>query len=190
MRTVLPASSKRASVALRSLKINGRTISDQQLISERFNEFFCSRGANLASKFDNSAPSSFSRFLKRHVSPSTYLDVPNLMEITNVINYLNINKAVGYDSISPFFLRIASIILPPYIQVFIDCCFANGIFPKNATTTKIVPIFKKGERDNPTNYRPISILTSFVKIFERIIYNSVITFLNKHKVILDTQYGF
>ena len=84
MRTVLPASSKQASVALHSLKINGRTVSDQQLISERFNEFFCSIGANSASKFDNSAPSSFSRFLKRHVSPSIYLDVPNLPEIINV----------------------------------------------------------------------------------------------------------
>ena len=190
MRTVLPASSKRASVALHSLKINDRTVCDQQLISERFNEFFCSMGANLASKFDNSAPSSFSRFLKRHVSPFIYLDVPSLTEIINVINSLNINKAVGYDSISPFFLRITSTTLAPYIQVFIDCCFANGIFPENATTAKIVPIFKKGERDNPTNYRPISILTSFAKIFERIIYKRLITFLNKHKVILDTQYGF
>ena len=97
---------------------------------------------------------------------------------------------MGYDSISPFFLRIGSTILAPYIQVFIDSCFANGIFPQNATTAKIVSIFKKGERDNPTNYRPISLLTSFAKIFERIIYKRLITFLNKHIVILDTQYGF
>ena len=96
------------------------------------------------------------------------------------------DKAVGYDSIPPFFLRTASTTLAPYIQVFIDCCFANSIFFKNATTAKIVPIFKKGECDNPTNYRPISILTSFAKIFERIIYKRLITFLNKHKVIIDT----
>ena len=190
MRAILSASSKRASVAIHSLKINGRAVSDQQLISERFNEFFCFIGANLASKFDNSAPSSFSRFLKRHVSPSLYLDVSNITKIINVINSLNINKAVGCDSMSPFFLRTASTTLAPYIQVFIDCCFANGIFPENTTTAKIVSIFKKGERDNPTNYRPISILTSFAKIFERIIYRRLITFLNKHKVILDTQYGF
>ena len=190
MRTILPASSKRASVAPHSLKINGHTVCDQQLISERINEFFCSKGANSASKFDNSAPSSFSRFHKRHVFPSIYLDVNNLTEIINVINSLNINKAVDYDSISSFFLRTASTTLAPYIQVFIDCCFANGIFPENATTAKIVPIFKKGERDNPTNYRPISILTSFAKIFERIIYKRLITFLNKHKVILDTHMAF
>ena len=115
-----PCFFKRASVALYSLKINGRTVSDQQLISEQFHEFFCLIGANLASKFDNSAPSSFLRFLKCHVSPFIYSDVTHLTEIINVINSLNINKAVGYDSVSPFFLRIASTILVPYIQVFID----------------------------------------------------------------------
>ena len=176
--------------SIHSLKSNGCTVSDQQLISEQFNELFCSLGANLASKFDNAAPSSFSRFLKCHVSPSIHLDVPHLTEIINVIDSLNINKAVGYDSVSPFFLRIASTILVPYIQVFIDCCFANGIFPENATTATMVPIFKKGERDNPTNYRPISILTGFAKIFERIIFKRLITFLNKHKVMQDIQYGF
>ena len=49
---------------------------------------------------------------------------------------------------------------------------------------------QKGERDNSTNYRPISILTGFAKIFKRIIYKRLITFLNKRKVMLDTQYGF
>ena len=61
MRSVLPASSKRASVALHFLKINDRTVSDQQLISEQFNDFFCSIGANLASKYDNSAPVAYSQ---------------------------------------------------------------------------------------------------------------------------------
>ena len=101
LRSVLSASSKRASVALHSIKINGRAVSDQQVISEQFNEFFCCIDANLASSFDNSAPSSFSKFLKRHVFSSIYLDVPNLTEIINVIISLNINKAMVYDSISP-----------------------------------------------------------------------------------------
>ena len=133
--------------------------------------FFCSIGANLASKFDNSAHSSYYKYLKRRVFTlhilGTYL---KLSEIINAINDLNINKAIGYDRISPYFLRIGSTILAPYIQVFIDYCFTNGIFPENGTTAKVVPIFKKGKRDNPTNYRPISILTCFAKIFERIIY--------------------
>ena len=68
--------------------------------------------------------------------------------------------------------------------------FINGIFPGNCTIARIVPIFKKGERDKPTNYRPISILSCFTKIFEKIIYKRLINFLNKHNVIQKTQYGF
>ena len=143
LRSVLPTSSKRAPVT--SLKINGRIVSNQQVITEQFDEFFCSIGANLASKFDNSAHSSYYKYLKRRVSPSIYLNVglPELSEIINTINDLNINKAIGYDHISPYFLRTGSTILAPYIQVFINYCFTNGIFPENGTTAKVVPIFKK-----------------------------------------------
>ena len=73
-----------------------------------------------------------------------------------------------------------------YIQAFIEFCFTKGVFPKNCATAKIVPIFKKGESDKFTNYRPISILTCFSKIFEGCVNN----FFNKHNIIINTQYGF
>ena len=53
-----------------------------------------------------------------------------------------------------------------------------------------VPLFKNGKREEPTNYCPISILSSFSKIFEEIIYRRQISSLNKHNVIQKTQYGF
>ena len=90
----------------------------------------------------------------------------------------------------PFFLRIASSVIIPYLQVFIQFCFTEGAFPKNCTIARIVPIFKKGERDKPTNYRPISILTCFSKIFEKLLYKRIYNFLNKHNVIINSQYGF
>ena len=49
---------------------------------------------------------------------------------------------------------------------------------------------KKGERDKPTNYRPISILTCFSKIFEGLLYKRLNNFLNKHNIIINSQYGF
>ena len=55
---------------------------------------------------------------------------------------------------------------------------------------KAPTIWAKGERDKPTNYRPISICTCFSKIFEGLLYKSINNFLNKHKVIINSQYGF
>ena len=88
------------------------------------------------------------------------------------------------------FFRITSSFIIPYLQVFIEFCFTDGVFPKNCTIARIVPIFKKGERDKLKNYRPISVLTCFSKIFEGFLYKRINNFLNKHNVIINSQYDF
>ena len=190
IRSVLPASPDCASAIPLSLKIYEHTITNDQAISEHFNEFFCSIDANLAHKFNQSAPNSLSQYLEQRVSSSIYLDVPNLSEIINAIQALSLNKSIGHDNIPPYYLRIASSILAPYLQIFIDFCFTNGVFPETCTIAKIVPIFKKGERENPSNYRPISILTCFSKIHEQRIHKRWNSFFDKHGIIQHTQYGF
>ena len=62
--------------------------------------------------------------------------------------------------------------------------------PETCTIAKIVPIFKKGERDDPSNYRPISILTCFSKILKQIIHKRLISFFDKHGIIQRSHYGF
>ena len=63
-------------------------------------------------------------------------------------------------------------------------------FLKIVPLLKIIPIFKKGDRQSPTNYRPISILTCFSEIFEKLIHTRLTKFWTKHKVLTTTQYGF
>ena len=106
------------------------------------------------------------------------------------IQSLNMNKALGHDNLSPLFLKTARDIVAPFLQVFIDFSFENGIFPDNCKTAKIFPLPKKGDVNNPSNFRPISILSCFSKIYERVLYNRLVKFLAKHNVITPTQYGF
>ena len=87
-------------------------------------------------------------------------------------------------------MRIAATIISPYLQYFIDFFFKNGIFPESCTLAKVIPLYKKGNKLDPNNYRPISILTCFSKILERLIYNRLQQFLKKHSVIHKSQYGF
>ena len=65
-----------------------------------------------------------------------------------------------------------------------------GLFPDNLKTAKVVPVHKTGDKCNPSNYRPISLLTTFSKVFEKLIYSRAEAFLNKHSLIALTQYGF
>ena len=192
IRSTLPNGSKHSSPNIESLHINGNKIADSQQMANHFNDFFCNIGARLAKAQNISDTNSklFNKYLRDRISKSIYLDVPNYSEIINTIFSINMNKAVGHDNLPPFFLRVASTVITPYLHSFMEYSFINGIFPGNCTIARIVPIFKKGERDKPTNYRPISILSCFTKIFEKIIYKRLINFLNKHNVIQKTQYGF
>ena len=88
-------------------------------------------------------------------------------EIKNIIKSL---KLKNYDEIPP---RILKVSLPNIISPIIYFCnkaMSSGIFPTWLKFSQIVPIFKKGDKDKLTNYRPISLLTAFSKIFEKVIY--------------------
>ena len=109
-----------------------------------------------------------------------------MTELNNVIFFLDINKSYKHDQIPPYFLRIASSIITPFLHLFLQFSFTNGIFSVNSTIAKIIPIFKKGDRQDPSNYRPISILICFSKIFEKLIHTRLTKSWTKHNVRTST----
>jgi hypothetical protein len=82
----------------------------------------------------------------------------------------------------------------PYIisplTYIINKTLATGIFPLRLKYAQIHPIFKEGDTADITNYRRISLLTSFSKIFEKVIYKRLYTHFVKSKVFAPEQYGF
>ena len=65
----------------------------------------------------------------------------------------------------------------------------EGIFPSELKRAKVVPIFKSGESDKVLNYRPISVLSFFSKIFEKIMYNNVVNFMVKMIPFINISLG-
>ena len=130
-------------------------------------------------------------YLTSRISSSIFLDIPSMTEINNAISSLNTNKSYGHDQIPPYFLRIASPAITPFLHLFVQFSFTNGIFPENCTIAKIIPILKKGDCQRPIrNYRPISILSYFSKIFEKLIHTLLSKFWTKNNVLITNQYGF
>ena len=76
------------------------------------------------------------------------------------------------------------------LSELINCSFENGIFPEALKIARICPVFKNGEKHLFSNYRPISILPSFSKIFEKAIQNHLISFLETGNILVNNQYGF
>ena len=76
------------------------------------------------------------------------------------------------------------------LTYMINLSLTTGIFPEKLKLAKTIPIYKSGARDDMSNYRPISILSCISKVYERIVYDQTVSFLNKYKILNETQYGF
>ena len=85
-------------------------------------------------------------------------------------------------------LLINSIAKP--LEYLFNLCLANSEFPDNMKISIIKPVFKANDKKQIINYRPISLLPQISKIFEKIIYNRMMDFIYKNKIINDNQYGF
>ena len=66
----------------------------------------------------------------------------------------------------------------------------SGILPNDWLSANITPIFKKGDRTNPSNYRPISLTAICCKIMEHIVYHSIMEHLQNYNILYNYQYGF
>ena len=66
----------------------------------------------------------------------------------------------------------------------------EGVFPSELKLARVVPLLKSGDSSQITNYRPISILSFFSKIFERIMYNHIVDFMDSNCSIYKYQFGF
>ena len=190
LRPLLPGKSSKDSPLLQHITIQENKITNQQQILHEFNNFFSKIGEKLASKFDTNDEELLKRFLSSRVAPPIFLEPPRVNEVIVAITSLNFFKSFGHDDIPPFFLRTACCVLAPTLCYFVDNAFRLGIFPRICKIAKIVPLFKTGKTEKLTNYRPISILTCFSKIFEKLIYSRLISFFQKNSVLHDSQYGF
>ena len=75
------------------------------------------------------------------------------------------------------------------VHIF-NLSLSNGHFPTSMKIAKVIPLFKKGDALDVNNYRPIPLLSVFSKKMEKIIHTRVVSFLTKHNILSNTQFGF
>ena len=81
------------------------------------------------------------------------------------------------------------LISEPLTQL-INLSLTTGVFPDKLKVAKVIPIYKAENREHFSNYRPISLLTNFSKIFERVMYKRLITFVEQYEILYCYQFGF
>ena len=111
-------------------------------------------------------------------------------ELERVIASLNKNASAGYEEIPMLEIKqCMGYIIKPLVHIF-NVSFQSGIFPDQMKRAKIKPLFKKGDKQNMQNYRPISVLSVFSKVLEKLIYNRLLSFLKQHHILTKAQHGF
>ena len=102
-------------------------------------------------------------------------------EVKKLLKEIDIKKAVGVDTIPPKLIKISADIIAEPLTQAINCCLRQGIFPENAKVASIVPLDKgKPDKYGVLNYRPLSILNAFSKIYEKVIKNQLASYLDKY----------
>ena len=99
-------------------------------------------------------------------------------------------KTTGLDLVSSRLVKIASAAISSQLAVIFNQCIKQGLFPDDFKIGKVVPIFKSGIKEDPRNYRPISILSAFARILERLLYQQLYKYFTDNNLPGDKQWGF
>ena len=167
-------------------KINNIEVKDKEIISNEFNNYFVKIGSKLACKCQSSKNPL--QFVKSSLN-SIFISNITETEVTETILDLN-NSSPGYDEVPSIVLKQNIHMLIKPLTYLINSSINKGIFPNELKIAKVIPIFKSGDKTSIENYRPISVLSVFSKIFEKIMYNHLINFINKQDILYKYQFGF
>ena len=167
--------------------INNKITSDKQAVANGFNSFFINTGANLAKSIP-SDPRSPTTFIKRN--PQSMAIMPIIQDdVINVIRNLKASSP-GWDSISAVVVKATYTCFIEPLTHILNLSVMYGVFPSELKLAKVIPLFKANDPMLFSNYRPVSVLPVFSEIFERIMYNQLLSFINKHKLLYSYQFGF
>ena len=109
-------------------------------------------------------------------------------EIFDIISSLKNGGSV--EEIPCMFLKICKPHISGILSRLFNTCLEKGIYPDIFKIARITPVFKKGARDLLENHRPISILSHLTKIFDRLIFNRILSFFARYEILSENQYGF
>ena len=169
---------------------NNHKVTDIELIANHFNDYFTQIGPQMAQTVPVVNNVSFKHFLKDKIKTIFKFNPVDNPDIQKIILDLNSKTSSLHDNISTVLLKCIEPILTPILTLIINQSLNSGIFPKKLKIAKIVPLHKKDDIHTIENYRPISLLSSISKVFEKVVYLQLFTYFNENEYLCKNQYGF
>ena len=154
----------------------------------KLNTYFTEAGQRLSSNISSGSGSIYD-YLNRDFNNSMYQQNCTEQEVLKIVNK-KIIIIYGYRWIKyEFNKKVINNIIKPLTYIW-NKSFQEGGFPDNMKISKVIPILKYGDNSILSNYRPISLLSQFSKILEKLLERRLYCFLEKNMILDNCQYGF
>ena len=132
--------------------VNNETFTEPTAIANQLNHHFVNIGESLVTTISGSNDNDYLTYLKSPCPSSIYFYPTTPSEVMNMTSKLKINKANGYDDITPFFLKISANIIASPLSAILNQCIAFGYFPNKLKIAKVILVCKAGPTNQPGNY--------------------------------------
>jgi len=189
IRQIIPSKHNTNKTTISKIIENDVNITDPKKIANAFNNYFANIGINLGNTV-HSVETCHQDFMKTPLCNSFYIFPVTTAEIEDEISNLNNSKATGPYSIPTRILKILKIVLAKPLEILFNASFSTGIVPDYLKSANVIPVHKNGSQFLLNNYRPISLLSVFNKLLEKVMYKRLLKFLDTNKVFFDKQFGF
>ena len=178
-------------VQISQLNYGGKQLNSNKDMANAFNDFFTNVGTNL----DNEIPQAnikkdSTTYLRSRIDIDFEILPTTPQEINDLITSLDTSKSSGPCPISTKFLKLIATETSTILSEICNNSFREGIFPDLNKIAKVIPCHKKGSTKDVNNFRPISLLSIFSKIMEKLMASRLNRFLEEHSIIFPNQYGF
>ncbi|XP_045476376.1 uncharacterized protein LOC123682034 [Harmonia axyridis] len=124
------------------------------------------------------------------INKSFYLKPTTSTEIENLGKSIKNKFSSGEDEIPIIIIKLALPAVSEIMSVIINNSFKYGIFPESLKLASIKPLFKEGKPEDINNYRPISLLPGFSRIFEMLMSSRLMNFFVENELFTDAQHGY
>ena len=132
----------------------------------------------------------YRKYLTGNILSSFQFDLVDDDTIVKTLQSIKSKSSSGHDGISSKLLKFLSPPLISPLRVIINQSLITGIYHDKLKIAKVIPLFKKDDKVKIDNYRPISLLSSISKIFEKVVYNQLYRYFTQNKLFYHSQYGF
>lgn len=188
MNTVIKKGSKQLNYP-KYFTINNTEKHDMNEVVNNFSQFFVSVGPDLAEQIPDPVTSEeqWDSLIDRNLS-SMFLTAMDEKEFINIVSKCTNKTSRDCDDIDMTVVnRMIEGISKPLTYIC-NQSFQTGTFPDKMKIEKVIPLYKSGNKHQFTNYRPVSLLSQFSKILEKHFNNGLDKFIDKHKLLTESQY--